>query len=124
MAVKAERDWSAPGAMLSLWTAVLLGPIAWALNLTIAYVLSAFACSGAWTLSFHAGTFLTIALSAAAGRLAWRLWRQTGESSASEGSRTERSRFMAIAGIVLSAFFGFAILTQWIPTFFYDPCQY
>lgn len=124
MGVKAGRDWSAPRALRSLWTAVLLGPIAWALNLTIGYAMSAFACSGVWTASFHAATFVTLALAAAGARLAWKLWRQTGEHRATEGSRLERSRFMALAGIGLSAYFGFAILAQWIPTFFYEPCRY
>jgi hypothetical protein len=105
------------------WAGVLLGPAAWALHLQASYMLATFACEDVWRITFHVTALVTLALALAGayiGRANWRASRRTGP----EGLRVDRSRFMALSGIVLSLFFALVIVAQWIPTLFIEPCRY
>jgi hypothetical protein len=107
-----------------LWAGVLLPPVAWALQLTVTYILSAFACEPPWDLSFHVVTILALGASLYGGWLGWRLWTRVQDGPENEGGNVGRSRFMAVSAVALSALFSLVILAQWFPTFVYEPCRY
>lgn len=123
MTSDAERNWSHPRMLLTLWAGLLLPPIAWALNLSVNYGLATLACDGAWAVGLHLSTLVSIALAAAGGLIAWSLWKRLAAISSQDGTRAARSRFMALSGLLLSVFFGLAIVAQWLPTFFLEPCR-
>jgi hypothetical protein len=117
------RTWQEPRTLLSQWAGVLLGPLGWALHLQVSYTLATFACDDPWRLSVHAMFVASLAIALAGAYIGWRNW-QASQEAGPEGNRLERSRFMAVSGIVLSAFFALVIVAQWIPTLFMEPCRY
>lgn len=119
-----ERGWSNPRRLLALWSGVLLAPIAWALSLSVNYGLATLACDGPWSIALHLTTLVSIGLCAAGGLVAWGLWKRLSTVEQDAGTRAARSRFMAIAGLLLSFFFGVAIVAQWLPTLLLEPCRY
>ncbi|HVL66508.1 MAG TPA: hypothetical protein VM364_04510 [Vicinamibacterales bacterium] len=119
-----ERGWSSPRRLLTLWSGVLLAPIAWALNLSVNYGLATFACSGPWAAALHVSALVALALSVAGGLIAWRLWTTLARVPDDEGTRAARSRFMAAGGLGLSVLFGVLIVAQWLPTLFIEPCRF
>lgn len=119
----ARERWLEPRTLLSQWAGVLLGPAAWALHLQVSYTLAALACDDAWRFSIHAMTALSLVVALTGLYVARRNW-QASLGGAPDGHRLDRSRFMAIAGLGLSAFFAIVITAQWIPTLFLEPCRY
>lgn len=118
------RDrWQQPGMLLAQWAGVLLGPFGWALHLQVSYTLATFACDHPWRLSVHVIAVAALALALGGAALGWRNWRVSRDAPG-EGHRVQRSRFMALAGILLGAYFALVIVAQWIPTLFIEPCRY
>ena len=107
-----------------LWAGLLLAPVAFLINLEIAYALVPPACSAHNLLPVHL-THLACLLLALVGLLtAWRSWSTVGTSWPGDaGDPLARSRFMAGIGLLVSAMFLLVIVTQWIPSFVLDPCQ-
>jgi hypothetical protein len=113
----------ARSTLLRQWAGVLLGPLGWALHLQVSYTLAAFACEDVWRLTLHTTFAISLAIALTGLFVAWGNWR-VSKDAAPEGNRLDRSRFMAVAGIGLSAFFALVIVAQWIPTWFIEPCRY
>jgi hypothetical protein len=66
--------------------------------------------------------FLLIAL--AGGFIAWRNWREAGQVEPGEGGDVvERSRFIAVVGLLLAGLITLVFIAQWIPQFLISPCQ-
>jgi hypothetical protein len=67
-------------------------------------------------------TFLLLAVIAL--WLSWRDWSAVGREIRAEGATiTERTRFVALAGVILSAFSTVLILALWLPMIVFNPCQ-
>jgi hypothetical protein len=115
--------WQEPRTLLRQWAGVLLGPLGWALHLQVSYTLATFACEDVWRLTLHTTFVVSLAIALAGFYVAWGNW-QASKGAAPEGHRLDRSRFMAVSGIGLSAFFAVVIVAQWIPTLFIEPCRY
>jgi hypothetical protein len=108
----------------ALWTGLLLAPVAFLLNLEIAYALVPTACSSGNQLLTHLVHLVCLLLALFGGITAWRCWRATGETwPGTEGGPVSRSRFMAGLGWLISAQFALVIVAQWIPEFVLNPCQ-
>ena len=125
--MRAEDYWREPGAPLLLWAGLFVAPAAWALNLQANHMLSAFACEGWWRPAFHVVTLITVSIALTGVWLAWRSWQTLRDADGRQEVRAlrhriERSRFMAAAGLVLSAYFALTIMAQWIPALFIEPC--
>ena len=111
-----------PRGVLALWGGVLLPPLAFMLNLQIAYTLVTLACESArpW---LHLSTAAMLLLALGGGALAWRSWKRAGEEPSSREEGTlPRSRFLAIVGLMSAALFTLTILVQWLPMFVLRPC--
>jgi hypothetical protein len=124
-----------PGA---LWFGLFGAPVAWSLQLLSSYALVAHGCypaavprampivAGLRTVVLGGGgVALLIAL--VAGGIAWRSWgAMRGEPhGANEGmlkTGEDRTRFMALAGILLSAVFLLGIVMNAIPVVLLRPC--
>ena len=99
---------------LALWSGILCGPIAFAINLQLRYALVSWACAqGSGTVLVWIAVPL-VAMCIVGAFLSW-----TGFRIDSEG----RARFMAYGGLILSALFALSILASMIPDFFLSPCD-
>ena len=124
MTVDSRTDIPDAGELRALWSGLLLAPAAFLLNLEVAYALVPTACSTGARLLVHSVHLACLFLAAAGALIAWRSWRQTGETwPGGAGGRLSRSRFMAGVGLLLSLFIVMVILAQWIPSFVLSPCQ-
>jgi nicotinamide riboside transporter PnuC len=107
-----------------LWFAVLAAPLAWMLGLNAEYSLVRVACAKDTSLSLHLVSIATLLLALAGGWVSWRAWKRTGREGPGEGGGTlPRSRMMVAMGLMGSALFSLAILTQWVASLFFDPCM-
>lgn len=109
--------------LVMLWGGVLLAPIAWVLHQQSCYLLVYWACESRQMFVFHLITLVLLLLAGGGTYLAWRCWHGSGPEWADEGgSVADRSRFMALSGLLMSGLFTLVILAQWIPTLMVDPC--
>lgn len=106
------------------WLGVLAGPIAWALQLQINYMLVPRACATGRELPLHLVTFGALLLALAGAALAWRNGKRLPRGQTDEGEPVAtRSRFMSISGLVLSLAFALVIVALEIPTWVLGPCE-
>lgn len=108
--------------MLALWAGWLLGPLAWAVHLQGSYLLVARVCHTGDTWLLHLLTLLTLALAGAGALIAWRQWQRIGRQWPNGGGVATRSRFLAVAGMLLSGLSGLIILAEGIPNFVLGAC--
>ena len=123
----AEEYFERPKGKLALWTGVLGGPVAWAVQMQTGYALTYFSCPHPRLAAVHhAVTLLLLGAAIACTALAWRDWRRigVGEPQGVEGGVPGRSRFLATLGILTSGLFSLVIFSQWLPMFFLSPCFY
>ena len=109
---------------LPLWTGILAGPIAWALDLTISYAVVKWVCRTQryGTLPLIALASLAMAVTGAA--ISWQALQRTSDDSPTDGGRPrQRARFMAVLGLTISALFALQILAGMIPPWVLDACQ-
>jgi hypothetical protein len=107
-----------------LWFGIAAGPIAWATQLTLAYFFVTLQCAESAGSLDTLRIAVDIALGAVclAGELiAWLSYRTAG--AAPEGPRRDRCRFMAGAGMLLSAMFFAGLLLASIPEQFLETCN-
>jgi hypothetical protein len=108
----------------ALWVGLLLAPVAFLVNLEVAYALVPTACASRHELPLHLVHFVCLLLTLFGLVTARRCWKATGATWPGEaGDPLSRSRFMAGMGLLGSALFVLVILAQWIPSFMLDPCQ-
>jgi hypothetical protein len=124
MGVDPRTDVPDARELRALWTGLLLAPIAFLLDLEVAYALVPTACSTRNQLPVHLSHFACLLLALFGGLTALRCWRLTGSTWPGEaGDPLARSRFMAGLGLLLSGFIVLVIIAMWIPSFILDPCQ-
>jgi hypothetical protein len=112
------------GIIRALWIGLLVPPVAFLLNLELAYALVPAACSSKTGLIVHLVHLACLLLDLSGGFVAWRVWRSAGaEWPGDAGGKSARSRFMAGSGVIGSALFALVIIAQWIPSFVLSPCQ-
>lgn len=118
------RDrWSTPPHIVRLWMGVLLAPAAWAMHFTISYALSGFACAPPQSWGLHLSTVVAAIIALGGGYLGWAVRRETAEEPEGASDSMARGRFMATAGVVMSALFLLVILAQAIPLLLLEPCR-
>jgi hypothetical protein len=125
MDTKGEREFKSTAGLLALWAGLLCGPLAWLLQLQVAYTLIPWACAhDVKAISLHIVTVAALLLAAAGGLISWRSLQKAGKKwSEGESEAITRSRFMALLGLFTSAMFFLTILVQGIPSFILHPCQ-
>jgi hypothetical protein len=120
---EARSYWEHVGLMM-LVASVLLAPAAWLLDVQISYATVKWACehkTRVLLLAFPAGSLALVALS---GWMAWSSWNTLRSVASGEGGRMEdRSYFLALAGLGLSAVFALLILTSVLPRVLLNPCE-
>jgi hypothetical protein len=118
--VNGDLRWLTPTPLLA---GVFAGPVAWATDLVISYVLVDPACKGQHVVALHATTFVALAVTAAGAVIAWRSLLQTPQRPTDGGDPIDRARFMAVLGLASSAFFGAVVIAEAIPRWVLDACR-
>jgi hypothetical protein len=117
-----QRDLVYGRGLLLLWTGVLGGPIVWAGDLQVAYWLVYHACHTNSMAPLYIETVLAIALSLLPFGIAWRMFRHFPGADRHGGHADDRARFLAIAGMGLSALFFVALVAAAVPRLVLMPC--
>ena len=108
----------------ALWIGLLLAPVAFLINLEVAYAFVPAACSARNELPIHLTHLACLLLTLFGLLTAWRSWKLTGAAWPGEqGDPLARSRFMAGTGLLVSGMFLLVVVAQWIPSLVLDPCQ-
>ncbi len=122
----------------ALWFGLFGAPALWSLQLVINAALVSHSCfpkseplatpitGSLWGVVLVSG-IVAVLIAAAALATAWRSWRRTrGEHHGNEETLLEvgegRTRFMAVAGMLLSTVFLFGIVMNALPLFLVPPC--
>ena len=121
--------WHERWRVFSLWTGLLAGPLIWLGLLEFVYVGAYVACEMRATWFMHTATAVAVLLVAVAGVLAWRARPGTFDlhdditPPLSDHTRRQRTVWMSVAGVTLSAFFVLVILAMEIPIVVLRECQ-
>ena len=114
--------WEGSGLTL-LWTAMLLGPAAWALNLFIGYALVKPVCASGHKLILDVLALVMLAMVAGGVWIGWSCLAQLRGATEKGGTRVDRSYFMALVAIGFNALLGLLILVAAVPSFVLNPCE-
>jgi hypothetical protein len=124
--VTVDRSTEIPDAreIRALWTGLLLPPLAFLINLELAYALVPPACTAETRILVHVVHLASFLLALYGWLVARRCWQRAGRTwPGQEGESMGRNRFMAGLGILTGALFLLVIVAQWIPSLLLDPCQ-
>jgi hypothetical protein len=117
----ADVRWITP---LPLWTGILAGPIAWAVDLTSTYALVHWTCSSHRETALHAVPAAALAVVAGGAVLSVLALQQTrGAAPSDGGDPRQRARFMAVLGLTSCALFALTIVAGAIPQWVLDACR-
>jgi hypothetical protein len=117
----APLRWSRP---LALWTGILAGPVAWALDLLVSYALVKYVCASGHRAILHGVALGAFALVCGGAVVSWRALQETGDDIRIAGEASpQRARFMAMLGLTASALFALQILAGAVPPTVLDACS-
>ncbi len=121
---KPKGEFSQTSGILWLWAGLLTAPLAFLLHLQVNYALVQQLCQSEHKRVLHLVTLVFLLIAAGGGLIAWRNWESSGRKWPMDAATvTERSRFMSIIGLLISALVILLLVAQLIPQFIYDPCQ-
>jgi hypothetical protein len=109
---------------MMLLAGFLLPPLAWLLDLQISYAMVKWACENDRSDLVLLMPLGSLALLGVGTWLSWSCWAALRAGAQSQGGRLEdRSYFVAVSGLAMSAVFGLLILTSVIPRYVLSPCE-
>ena len=112
-----------PG-LLSLSLGVLLGPTVALVNQELIYASNMWACGHNTWGTMHLVPLLCLIVAVGAGLTAYRDWKAVGRGVHDEEANVEqRTRFLTLLGMWVSAFSAAVIAAQWAAIFFFGPCM-
>src|SRR3954466_8781271 len=89
-----------------------------------AYAGVQWACGHRNPITVHLVPVIFLLLATIALWLSWRDWTAVGRLTRAEGvTISERTRFVALSGVILSAFSIMLIIGMWLPMIVFNPCQ-
>jgi hypothetical protein len=119
-----ERDYWEQGGLVLLWTAMLAGPIAAALNLQLGYALVKWACANRRTDVLVVMTVGALATAVVGAALGWWTLEKIGAAANEQGGRTrDRSYFLAVVAIGFNLLLVLLNLLWAVPAFILSPCE-
>jgi hypothetical protein len=116
-----DARWLTP---LPLWTGILAGPIAWAVDLTASYALVKWVCHTNSPGVLPLITIASLAIVVGAAAISWTaLIRTTNDVPTDGGRPRQRAHFMAVLGLASCGLFALQIIAGAIPQWVLDACQ-
>lgn len=125
MAALVERDraYLRRRGSIGLWYAFLGAPIAWGLELFVIYPAVPYACSHDAPVFLYVIGIVGLLLSLGAGLVGYSIWSDAGEELPGDhATRMDRSRLMAVVGMMASTLFSLIIIGQLVATAIIGPC--
>jgi hypothetical protein len=120
----ARRWFAAPSGITLLWSGILAGPTAWALDLVVSYSLVQWTCGGGPPVVLHLITLFALAVIGFGAFNAWRALAVVPPGAPTDGSQPDqRGRFMAVLGLAMCALFAVLVIATSIPRWVLDACQ-
>jgi len=108
----------------TLWLVMLGGPLVWLIYMEVGYALTPLACAGQNKTAISMTLIAALAITLAIALLAWRSWRLAADGVPDRETRAlDRSRFMALSGLGLSALSLLAVLASAIPIYLLGACD-
>lgn len=108
------------------WTGFFLAPAAFFAHLQVAYVLVPWSCMRDNRLWLHVAGAVSVLLALTGVAVAWTVWSRESdaglEAPGEHGGPRPRARFLAVAGVVMSAMFALLLAAQWAAALFLSPC--
>jgi hypothetical protein len=121
LGTEADLRWLSP---LPLWTGIVAGPAAWALDLTASYALVKWTCLTQRETLLHLLTVVALCGVAAGAVVSWLALQHSADAVPTDGGDPrQRAHFMAILGLSSCALFSVAIVATAIPRWILDACQ-
>jgi hypothetical protein len=107
-----------------LWTGLLAGPLAWATDLMVRYALVHWSCGTQQTIVLKLISAVTLIVIIGGGVVAARTYSQIPSGAPTDGGRPiDRSRFMALGGMLTAALFALVVIASAIPPWVLDACD-
>jgi hypothetical protein len=120
----ARRWFDTPRATAALWTGVLAGPAAWALDLGLSYAIVQWTCGGGPGIVLRLISVAALVIIAGGAFAAWSALQLAPGSEREDGNLPdERGRFMAVLGLSMCAFFAVVVLAAAVPRWVLDACH-
>jgi hypothetical protein len=120
----AARDYREGTGLARLMAGLLLPPFAWLIDLQVSYATVKWACAADARSVLLLIPLGSIALVVLAAWWSWSSWSMLHQEAAPAGaSMQDRSYFLAVGGLAMSAVFLLLILTSYAPRYFLSPCE-
>jgi hypothetical protein len=111
-------------SLFALWTGIVGGPLIWLMVLEFNYAFAPAACRSGDKSDLVIGTTVALVLSLIAAFVAWRSWHAAGPVvTTAGGDPLTRGRFMALAGLGLSALMTLLIIASFVPIGILEVCD-
>ena len=124
MGSDAARNYWDHAGLAKLVVGFLLPPFAWLLDLQVSYATVKWACAADAPSVLLLLPLGSISMIAFATWLSWSCWTTLRYEATPEGPRMQdRSYFLAVAGLAMSAVFLLLIVTSYAPRYFLSPCE-
>ena len=89
-----------------------------------AYSAVQWACGHKNVITIQVVPIIFLLLGAIAVWISWRDWTTVGRVARAEGATvSERTRFLALSGLILSSYGVVIMIAMWVPMLVFDPCQ-
>lgn len=109
---------------LILWISFFAGPVFWLLSFQAKFSWTPWACASQTKVALFAFSALAFLVSAGAGLLARRQWKELGGRQPGQAADVpSRRRFMALGAMIFSVAFCLVITAQSIPDVIFGVCQ-
>lgn len=121
LGTETDLRWLSP---LPLWTGIVAGPAAWAIDLTASYALVKWTCLTQRETLLHLVTVLALAGCAGGAVVSCLALQHSADAVPTDGGDPrQRAHFMAILGLTSCALFALTIVAATIPRWFLDACH-
>lgn len=130
MDARVDDDRRGGPSKAALWFGIVGAPAAWSVDDVLSTWMHEGACARVLGHASTAPVLLVIgglglgAIAVFAGVTAWRSLVSLGLDNGRNGTITDQRRFMAHAGVILSAIFSYGIVLRFITVFFLHPCVF
>ena len=114
----------APVSDVALWTAVLLGPVVFLINLQVTYVMVDWACASGTEWVLHLVHAASVAVAVGSAWVSRSFWQRAGGSwPDTAGGSAARTRLLGALGTLGGALFALCVGAQWLTVIILGVCE-
>lgn len=118
------RDYWEDAGLMRLLAGLLLPMLAWAIDLQASYALVKWVCATSWYAAIWLVPLGSLSMVAIAAWQSWACWQRLRGDADLEGSRLQdRSYFLALSGLAMSALIGLLILDSAFTRSWLNACE-